>query len=257
MRLMISIAAVSGLVFGATLTMAQDAYVVHADTPANIKRAVESDARAARQRGRDSGRKPAEILTLAGIEEGDRVIELASVGNYYTEMLVDAVGADGHIEMVDMPWTAEIGAAGTRGPAFVAEHGNATLTFVHYNEAELPTDVDVAMMVLFYHDLLRESAEESVDTADMNARVFAALKPGGTYLIVDHKAEAGSGWRDVGTLHRIDAQAIIDEVTAAGFELAVNSDLLANPADDRTSSVFDAGMRGSTDRAVLVFRKPM
>ena len=257
MRIIIGIAAVSGLVFGATLTMAQDSYMVPADTPANIKRAVESDARNDRHRARDSGRKPAEILTLAGIEEGDRVIEFASVGNYYTAMLVDAVGADGHVEMVDMPWTAEIGAAGARGPAFAAEHGNATLTFVHYNEADLPNDVDVALMVLFYHDQLRESAEESVDTADLNARVFAALKPGGTYLIVDHKAEDGSDWRDVETLHRIDAQTIIDEVTAAGFALAMNSDLLANPADDRTSGVFDAGMRGNTDRAVFVFRKPM
>ena len=81
MRLMIGVAAVSGLMFDATLTMAQDAYMVSANTPANIQRAVESDARTARQRGRDSGREPAGILTLAGIEEGDRVIEFASVGD--------------------------------------------------------------------------------------------------------------------------------------------------------------------------------
>ncbi len=112
-------------------------------------------------------------------------------------------------------------------------------------------------MVLFYHDLSRESAEESVDTADMNARVLASLKPGGTYLIVDHKAEDGSGWRDAMTLHRIDAQAIIDEVMASGFELAVTSDLLANPSDGRTLNMRDPSIRGGTDRAVLVFRKPM
>ena len=91
----------------------------------------------------------------------------------------------------------------------------------------------------------------------MNARVFAALKPGGTYLIVDHKAEDGSGWRDATTLHRIDAQTIIDEVTAVGFELAVNSDMLANPADGRTLNMRDPAIRGSTDRAVFVFRRPM
>jgi predicted methyltransferase len=253
MRLMIGIAAVSGLVLGATL--AQDAYMVPADTTANVKRAVESGARTDEQRARDSLRKPAEILMLAGIEEGDYVIEFAALGHYYTTMLVDAVGRNGHVEMVDMPWTDRFGGEPAR--AFAAEHNNATFTQVHYNEADLPDDVDVVTMVLFYHDLLRESAEESVDTADMNARVFAALKPGGTYLIVDHKAEDGSGWRDVGTLHRIDAQSIIDEVTAVGFELAVNSDLLANPADDRTLGMRDPAIRGSTDRAVFVFRKPM
>ncbi len=255
MRLMIGIAAVGGLVFGATLATAQDSYVVPGVTPANIKRAVESDARTDEQRARDPLRKPAEILMLAGIEEGDHAIEFAAFGHYYTTLLVDAVGTDGHVEMVDMPWTERFG--GAPGRAFAAAHDNATYTQVHYNEADLPDEVDVVTMVLFYHDLSRESAEESVDTADMNARVFASLIPGGTYLIVDHKAEDGSGWRDAMTLHRIDAQTIIDEVTAAGFELAVNSEMLANPGDARTLNMRDPSIRGSTDRAVFVFRKPM
>jgi len=255
MRLIIGIAAASGLVFGATLATAQDSYVVPADTRANIRSAVESDARTDEQRARDPLRKPAEILMLAGIEEGDHVIEFAAFGHYYTTLLVDAVGTDGHVEMVDMPWTERFG--GEPGRAFAAAHDNATYTQVHYNEASLPADTDVVTMVLFYHDLTRESAEESADTADMNARVFAALKPGGTYLIIDHKAEDGSGRRDATTLHRIDAQTIIGEVTAAGFELAVNSDALANPADGRTLNMRDPSIRGSTDRAVLVFRKPM
>ena len=254
MRLLIGIAAVSGFFF-VTPATAQDSYSVPADTAENIRRAVESEARTDEQRVRDSLRKPAEILTLAGIEEGDYVIEFAAFGHYYTTLLVDAVGTDGHVEMVDMPWTDRFG--GERGRAFAAAHDNATYTQVHYNEADLPNDVDVVTMVLFYHDLRREAAEESVDITDMNARVFASLKPGGTYLIVDHKAEDGSGWRDAMTLHRIDAQTIIDEVTAAGFELAVDSDLLANAADGRTLNMRDPSIRGETDRAVLLFRKPM
>ena len=255
MRLMIGIAAVSGLVLGATLAAAQDSYMAPAGTPANIKRAVESDVRTDEQRARDARRKPAEILTLAGIEEGDHVIEFAAFGHYYTTLLVDAVGTDGHVEMVDMPWIERFGGEPAR--AFAAAHDNATFTQVHYNEADLPGNVDAVTMVLFYHDLTRESAEQSVDTADMNARIFAALKLGGTFLVVDHKAEDGSGRRDATTLHRIDAQTIIDEVTVAGFELTANSDMLANPADDRTLNMRDPSIRGSTDRAVFVFRKPM
>ena len=95
---------------------------------------------------------------------------------------------------------------------------------------------------------------DRTDTAVLNKKVFDALKPGGTYFIVDHKAEPGSGWRDAGTLHRIDPQTIIDEVTAAGFELESQSDLLANPDDPHTAAVFT--MRGETDRAILKFRKP-
>ena len=238
-------------------SFAQDgsaSYRIPSNTPANIRRAVESSTRADEQRARDADRKPAEVLTLAGIKNGDRVVEFASFGHYYTTLLVEAVGASGHVYMVDMPWIERFGGEPAR--AFDAAHDNATFTQVHYNRMTLPSGADAAMMVLFYHDLKRASAEESVDTADMNARIFAALKPGGRFVVIDHKAADGSGWRDATTLHRIDAQTIIDEVTAAGFELEVNSDLLANPRDDRTLNMRDPAVRGHTDRTLLVFVKP-
>jgi predicted methyltransferase len=255
MRLVATISiATAVLSNGAALGQEAEHYMVPDNTPAHIRRAVESDARTDQQRARDAGRKPAEIMTLAGIAPGDDVIEFASFGHYYTTMLVDAVGPSGHVYMVDMPWIEPFGGQAARD--FAAAHANATFTQVHYNEMSLPDNADVAMMVLFYHDLHREAADETVDTADMNARIFDALRPGGTYVVVDHKAEDGSGWRDAMTLHRSDAQSIIDEVEAAGFELAFNSDLLANPNDDRKLHMRDPSIRGATDRAVLVFRKP-
>jgi predicted methyltransferase len=233
---------------------AQAAYRVPANTPANIKRAVESTARPAEQRARDADRKPAETLMLLGVAEGQRVVELAAFGHYWTNMLVDAVGASGQVTLVDMPWTDRFG--GEAGRAFDAAHANATYTQAHYNQMELPQNVDAVLMVQFYHDLKRTNASESVDTADMNRKILAALKPGGIYLVIDHNAEAGSGWRDATTLHRIDPAAIKSEVTAAGFTLVEDSNLLANPADDRKIGMRDASIRGRTDQAVLVFRKP-
>ena len=229
---------------------AQAAYRVPANAPANLKRAVESNARPAEQRARDADRKPAETLMLAEIAEGERVVELAAFGHYWTNMLVEAVGPSGQVVMVDMPWTDRFGGEAAR--AFDAAHANAIYTQAHYNQMELPQNVDAVIMVQFYHDLTRDS----VDTADMNKRILAALKPGGIYLVVDHNAEAGSGWRDASTLHRIDPAAIKSEVTAAGFELVQDSPLLANPADDRKQSMRTESLRGKTDQAVLVFRKP-
>jgi predicted methyltransferase len=106
--------------------------------------------------------------------------------------------------------------------------------------------------VLYYHDL----QPQGVDTAAFNRKIFNALKPGGIYLVIDHKAEDGSGWRDAGTIHRMGVETIKQEVLAAGFELALESDLLANPADDRTKMVFAPGTRGTTDQAFFIFRKP-
>lgn len=230
------------------------AYRVPGNAPAHIKRAVESAARAPEQTARDAARKPAETLMLAAIPEGGRVVELASFGHYWTPMLVEAVGPSGHVYMVDMPWTDRFGGAAAR--AFDEQHANATYTQASYDAMNLPQNIDAVLNVLFYHDLKRENAAESVNTAEMNRRVFAALKPGGTYLVIDHKAEDGSGWRDAMTLHRIDPATIRAEVLAAGFELATDSDLLANPADDRKLSMRSPEIRGGTDQAVFVFRKP-
>ena len=249
LRLTLTSAALALVALGQAAAQAP-AYRVPAAAPANIKRAVESPARPAEQRARDADRKPAETLMLAEIAEGERVVELAAFGHYWTNMLVEAVGASGQVAMVDMPWTDRFGGEAAR--AFDTAHANATYTQAHYNQMQLPTNVDAVLMVQFYHDLTRDN----VDTADMNRKILAALKPGGIYLVVDHNAEAGSGWRDASTLHRIDPATIKSEVTAAGFELVQDSPLLANPADDRKRNMRDEGIRGRTDQAVLVFRKP-
>jgi predicted methyltransferase len=249
-----TLAAAAILMLANVSAQAPATYNVPAAAPANIKRAVESSARPAEQRARDTDRKPAETLMLAEIADGERVVELASFGHYWTNMLVEAVGSSGQVTMVDMPWTDRFG--GEAGRAFDTAHANATYTQAHYNQMQLPTNVDAVLMVQFYHDLKRNNASESVDTADMNRKILAALKPGGIYLVVDHNAEDGSGWRDVSTLHRIDPAAIKSEVTAAGFELVQDSPLLRNPADDRKQNMRAEGLRGKTDQAVLVFRKP-
>ena len=85
---------------------------------------------------------------------------------------------------------------------------------------------------------------------------MASLKPGGLYVVLDHSAPAGSGLADTKTLHRIDADVVKQEVTAAGFEFVGASDVLANPADTRTAIVFDPSIRGKTDQFILKFRKP-
>ncbi len=86
--------------------------------------------------------------------------------------------------------------------------------------------------------------------------LFEAHKPGGLLIIVDPYAIDGSGTKDTDTLHRIDIATVKREVLAAGFVLESQSDILRNPADPRTASVFDASIRGKSDQFVLKFRKP-
>src|SRR5205085_8339404 len=100
-----------------------------------------------------------------------------------------------------------------------------------------------------YHDGLNEKR----DVAAMNRAVFAALKPGGVFGIIDNSAKAGSGASDVGTLHRVDEQLVRDQVAAAGFKLAGEAGFLRNPADPRDWNA-DSGVNKTHDQDRFALR---
>jgi predicted methyltransferase len=226
-------------------------YVMPAGIPDYIRKAVESKERPAAATARDANRKPAELLALSGVKPGDRVVEIASFGQYFTTLLSDIAGPKGMVYMYDLPYTEARSGAATR--AFVTAHPNTRFEAVDYNTMELPQNIDSVFIVLYYHDL----PLNKIDTAKFNAKVLKALKPGGVYFIVDHNAAPGSGMRDTEKLHRIDPTVIKTEVKAAGFELVEDSKLLAYPTDTYTQMVFAPGLRGMTDQSVLKFRKPL
>jgi predicted methyltransferase len=226
------------------------AYKLPDHTPGYIRKAIEDPARPADQRARDANRKPAELLMMSGIKPAQTVVEFASFGQYFTSFLSDIVGPKGTVYMYDLPYTEK--RSGEASRAFVAAHPNSKYQLVDYNTLELPQQVDEVFMVLYYHDLFINK----IDTASLDTRIFNALKPGGTFLIVDHNATPGSGTTDTPKLHRIDPAVIRREVTAAGFKLVEESHLLAHASDDHTQIVFSPALRGLTDQTVFVFRKP-
>jgi predicted methyltransferase len=238
--------------FAALPALADDAaaYTLPAGTPAYVRAAIEDPARTPEQRARDANRKPAELLMMSGIRPGHTVVEFASFGQYFTTFLSDIVGPKGTVYMYDLPYTDK--RAGDASRAFVAAHPNSHYQLVDYNTLELPQKVDEVFIVLYYHDLFINK----IDTANLNTRIFNALKPGGTLFIVDHNAAPGSGTTFTTKLHRIDPAVIRKEVTAAGFKLVKESKLLAHPGDDHTQIVFAPALRGLTDQTVFVFRKP-
>lgn len=225
-------------------------YVMPSGIPDYIRKAVQLPERTEAMTRRDADRKPAELLALSGVKPGDTVVEFAGFGQYFTTLLSSIVGERGKVHMVDLPYTEARSGAASR--EFVSKHPNTTYELVDYNAMTLPNDVDVVFNVLYYHDL----PLNDVDTAKLNKKIFEALKPGGTFLIVDHNAAPGSGTRDTERLHRIDPEVIRKEVLSAGFELVEDSKLLANPKDDHSGMVFSPSQRGTTDQAVLKFRKP-
>ena len=221
--------------------------------PPYISAAVADSARPAEDQQRDAERKPAETLAFAGVKPGDTVIEVAPGKGYYTRLLSAVLGAKGKLYAATSPPKPDAPPPPVQAIAADPHYGNVSVTLQRAADLKLPQGVDLVWTSRNYHDFHNIP---DVDVATINRAVFAALEPGGTYLVLDHAAEAGSGTRDTNTLHRIDAEAAKKEVTSVGFRLAGESDVLRNKGDPHTAKVFDAEIKGHTDQFILKFTKP-
>jgi predicted methyltransferase len=215
--------------------------------------AVADPARPDADRARDAARKPAEIVAFAGVEPGDVVAEFLPGGGYYTRILAKAVGPEGHVYVLIPPAFAQRPGGLDAINALAAEYGNVTVMTTDLTNFTLPRQADLAWTTENYHDMHNGPAPSF---AGVNAAVFKALKPGGIYFVEDHAAADGAAPTVTQELHRIDPAQAITEVTAAGFTLEAQSDLLKNPDDPKTVGVRDPSVQGETEKFALRFRKP-
>jgi len=215
-----------------------------------VAKAVADHSRPADDRKSDTVRKPAEVLAFAGLKPGQSVAEYLPGGGYYTRMLSDVVGPSGKVYALETTTWGKENVENTKSA--LKGLSNVELSLAPLGQFNLPAKVDVFWTTDNYHDL-HVPKYANVDIAEFNKHVFDSLKSGGIYLIVDHAAATGSGTKDSPTLHRIDKDAVVKGVTAAGFKLVGESNALHNAADDHTQKVF--GMHFKTDQFILKFRK--
>ena len=220
----------------------------------SVDEALAAASRPEEDRARDAGRMPAQVLEFLGIGAGTRVADVLSGGGYYTRILTPMVGPEGAVYAGNNPFFQRFGDEAMT--ALLSEPGfeNVMRIDAPVDEIALPSDgsLDAVMIALAYHDLWLTDE----DRDELNRRVFAALRSGGAYGIIDHSAAEGTGTSVIESLHRIEESVIVEEISRAGFELGARGDFLANPDDDRSLRVFDPAIRGQTDRFVLRFEKP-
>jgi predicted methyltransferase len=250
---------------------------------------LSSPDRRAADRTNDVRRKPDQMLAFIGVWPGMVALDLSAGGGYTTELLARAVGPTGLVygqsaprdpERPAPPPTAPEGAATPVAPAAqspappaaprpggppnsplaLAERarnpaaGNI-IAVVRKFESPIPPEaasngLDLVTLMFNYHDL----GHMGVDRAQMNEAVFAALKPGGMYVVADHSGRPGTGISESGTLHRIEESFLRKEVEAAGFRLAEEGHFMRNPADPRDKNTPDPPQ--PKDEFVLKFVKP-
>jgi predicted methyltransferase len=230
-----------------------------ASIPDNIAAAVADSNRPDADKTRDANRKPAETLAFTGVKSGAQIAELLPGGGYFTRLFSKAAGSSGHVYAVvpaplpDAPADVPDFAAPVKAIAADPNYANVSVVVEPFSKLRMPAPVDLVWTSQNYHDLHNFPG---LDLAVFNKMVFDDLKPGGIYLVLDHRAEAGSGGRDTKTLHRIDPETVKKEVLAAGFVFVGSSDLLRQPSDNHSLKIFDPAVRGKTDQFILKFRKP-
>jgi len=236
---------------GAVLSTA----AVAATPPAYVTAAVSDPARPADDTKRDADRKPAEMMVFAGVKPGQKVADLVPGGGYFTRILARIVGPTGHVYVYVPQQVENKYKIGERAKALADAYPNVTVVTQPLPTFDPPEKLDVIWTSQNYHDF-RNPGFGGADPAATNKSMYAALKPGGVFIVEDHVAAAGSGASATDTLHRIDPALVKTEVTAAGFKYAGDSKAMANPADPHTAAVFDPSIRGHTDQFLYKFRKP-
>jgi predicted methyltransferase len=240
---MVSLKDMGSVFFAAALLMMSACATTH--TAPDVTAVLANPQRPAEDKQIDAGRKPAEVVPFYGIKPGDKVADLETGRGYYTAILSQVVGEKGVVYSASRTFRPEVKDR-FKDPNFA----NVRLLEGPLETVALPQDatLDFVFIHLSYHDL-----EPAVRVA-MNKRVFAALKKGGLYGVVDHSAKDGSGNEAVKTLHRIDRLLVIQEVTGSGFILAKEGNMLRRPEDPRDFNVNKT--RDKDDRFVLAFLKP-
>jgi len=200
----------------------------------------------------DKRRDPAKLLAFTGVRAGMKVLDMGAGGGYSTELMARAVGAGGVVYAQN---TADLGARAKE--RFDARMKTPAMTKVvalaRPFDDPLPADVrdlDLITFFFFYHD----TTYMEVDRAEMNRKLYAALKPGGVLVIADHAAKAGADVSVGKTLHRIDEAMLRREVEAAGFRFVAAGDFWRAPTDEHDFSTQQPP--SPVDNFVLKFQKP-
>jgi predicted methyltransferase len=226
---------------------------VMAAAPGHVAAAVADANRPQADKDLDATRKPTELLVFTGLKPGDKVVDLMPGRGYTTRLFSKTVGAKGKVYALAPPMFAER----MKGVAGDPNFSNISFLAQELTAISPPEKVDLVWTSQNYHDLASPPREgrPAMDILAFNKAVFNALKPGGIYVITDHRAAAGTPAAEIPKLHRIDPALVKAQVQAAGFVLAGESEALANPKDDPKAMSEAPGPR-NTDKFVLKFRKP-
>jgi predicted methyltransferase len=227
------------------------------DIDAKVTAALADASRPAEDRMRDKNRRPLETLKFFGLKDDMRVLELMPGGGWYTRVLAPVLAENGKLYVAI--GTGRVSENILPQPGFEAVEVLATTDNVrrpegsrHYVIDDFEFGVANLDMVVTFRNMHNFDADAR---NKLNRQVFAALKSGGLYGVVDHTARHMEPANHENR-RRIDPVLVIKELLDSGFEFVGYSDLHYRADDELEYEVGRRAVSGNTDRFTLLFRKP-
>jgi predicted methyltransferase len=243
---------------------------------AAIRAAVANPARQDAERPRDVYRHPAETLDFFGIAPGQTVVEYSPGGGWYSRILVPLLSGKGtYVAAVGNNARSQDGAT----KMLAAIPGGTSAKIVPFDPAAATLapagSADRVLTFRNVHNLMMQrysGAEDDKVAKAFFVAAFKALKPGGVLGVVDHRLPENASAEREKTSGYVKKSTVVRLATAAGFTLAGESEINANPKDtaDWPKGVwtlppsYDLGdvdrakyaAIGESDRMTLRFVKP-
>ena len=252
-----------GLIF--SLLISFNSLIAH-----DLKGAVESDDRSSKYIVRDNERNPLETLSFFGLESDMVIVELSPGGGWYTEILANFIHYPG--TLIAAHFSADSNRAYYKRSRSNFEEKMASNSM--YGRVEIvdldsqlsdPGTVDAVLTFRNLHNWLGPTMDS------IFSNTHKALKPGGIFGIVEHRAKPGTSMDMMRKSGYVTEAHAIEIAQKHGFVLVAKSEINANPKDlkDYPKGVWTLppNLRlkdtdkekyleiGESDRMTLLFRK--
>ncbi|MEM9101616.1 MAG: methyltransferase [Pseudomonadota bacterium] len=247
----------SFLLLSILLGLASNQLVASEITEEDFETVLKAERRSDEEKARDANRLPEQTLKFFGLNKAQTVLEIIPGRGWYTQILGPLLEEKGKLYLGLGSTYAEkniVGQPGFKTTSVLkidVESGRAPDSrFYTLSDFDFGVkDVDLVLTFRNYHNFDEKGRRA------MNKAVFAALKSGGVYGIVDHTRRHMQE-HDNENRRRIDPVLTIKEVIEAGFEFKDFSDLHYRADDELRYEVGRKTVKGNTDRFTLKFVKP-
>jgi len=204
-----------------------------------LEKAIAGEHRSAASKARDQYRHPQQTLEFFGFKSSMTVVEITPGGGWYTEILAPALKGKGKLYGAHYPDTgADDYYSKSRRKLEKKLAGNAVFSEVKLTDftpkkgSTLAPAGSVDMVLTFRN--LHNWGEKGVEQVFKDA--YKALKKGGVLGVVEHRLPEGADPKV--SKGYVSQNLTIEQAKSAGFTLAAQSEINANPKDSAKHMVW-------------------